>query len=198
MKSVIYLLIIFFIVLILWEIFLAHFIVEGMDNSTSTTNVYPTNTSNSTLNSIDTLNQAILSQGATGATGPSGTITPAPSVSSSSINSSTINASSVNTTNPSYLPYTSTSQSSVSFVEQNANNISFLKNKMDNLYQQVQDISGNVSILSNSTAQIGKVNNVINTTQSSLTTSPPTVSGTSQPQSTLDSASSYANSLVTT
>jgi hypothetical protein len=67
---------------------------------------------------------------------------------------------------------------------------------MDNLYQQVQDISGNVSILSNSTGQIGKVNDVINKTQSSLTTSPPKVTGTSQTPATISSVSNYANSLV--
>lgn len=181
MKSVIWLLIIFFIVLILWEIFLAHFIVEGLENNTSVspTGGVATVSIPANINSVTT-------------------ISPSPTISSSSINATTINASSVNSTNPSYLPYTSPSENIVSFVEQNANNVSYLKNKMDNLYQQVQDISGNISILNNSTSQIGKVNEVINKTQASLPVSPPKVTGTSQSPSNMNTITNYANSLVPT
>ena len=67
----------------------------------------------------------------------------------SSLHPETINASSVNSINPSYMPYESTSENMISFIEQNANNIAFLKNQYDNLYQQVQDISGNITNIDN-------------------------------------------------
>jgi hypothetical protein len=94
------------------------------------------------------------------------------------------------------MPYTSTSESLVSFIEQNANNIAYLKTKMDSLYSQVQDISGNTTVLNNSSSQISKVSDVINQTQSSLPVSPPKVSGTSQSPNTINSLTNYSNSLI--
>lgn len=182
MKWVIYILIFFFLFLIFSQLFLAHFekIVEGLQsNSTST----PSSS-----------NIATVTIPATVVTSSSSSVSP--SSSTSGINATTINASSINSTNPSYMPYTSTSEGLVSFVEQNANNIAYLKTQLDSLYNQVQDISGNTTVLNNSTSQISKVGNVITQTQSALPTSPPTVSGTSQPSSTINSLTNLSNSLI--
>jgi len=187
MKWVIYFLILFFIFLIISQIFLAHFetVVEGLQsNSNSSSN----SSSNSTTTGFATVTLP--------ATVVSNTSSVSPASSSSSINASTINASSINSTNPSYMPYTSNSENLVTFVEQNANNIAYLKTKVDSLYSQVQDVSGNVTTLNGSTAQIGKVNDVITKTQTSLNTSPPKVSGTSQSPSTINSVSNYASGLL--
>lgn len=94
----------------------------------------------------------------------------------------TINASAINSDNIAYLPYTSTSESVPSLVGQNTNNILYLKEKMDNLFQQVQDISGNLTsvntVQGSQAAQFGKVNNVVSAAQSKIQSLPtPQVKG---------------------
>lgn len=195
MKWVIFLLIVFFIFLILSQLFLKYIqhVVEGMEDNS---NFITTPTTAISLNappSTGTSNLATVTIPATLVSNNS----VSPSISPSSINATSIDASSVNTTNPSYMPYNSTSENVLSFVEQNANNISYLKNKMDTLYKEVQDISGNVTLLNGSTAQIGKVSDVINETQAAIPTSPPEVSGMSQPPSTISSVTDYANRFIT-
>jgi methyl-accepting chemotaxis protein len=187
MKWVIFILIVFFIVLIFSQVFLRYLekVVEGLENVDTTT------TSGSSINTLPS------SSTPTTSTGNS----ISPSVSSSSINNSSIvgcsiGGSNINSVNPSYMPYNSTSENLASFVEQNANNISFLKTKMDTLYQQVQDISGNVSVLNGTTSQIGKVSDVITQTQAAIPTSPPKVSGTSQSPETIDKLTDLSNSLI--
>ena len=179
MKWVIFLLIAFFIFLILSQLFLKYIehVVEGMEDGSTTTP--SANLATVTIPATLVSNNSV-----------------SPSISPSSINATTIDASSVNTNNPSYMQYTSTSENVIPFVEQYANNISYLKNKMDTLYQQVQDISGNVTLLNGTTAQIGEVSNVISQTQSAIPTSPPEVSGMSQPPSTISSVTDYANKFI--
>jgi hypothetical protein len=84
----------------------------------------------------------------------------------------TINASAINSGNIAYVPYTSTSESVPSLVGQNTNNILYLKEKMDNLFQQVQDVSGNLTsvntVQSSQAAQFGKVNNVVSAAQNKI------------------------------
>jgi methyl-accepting chemotaxis protein len=98
------------------------------------------------------------------------------------------------------MPYNSSSVNLVTFVEQNANNISYLKNKMDTLYQEVQDISGNMTSmqtkLSSQSSQLGKVNDVVNKAQTSMPTTPPNVTGTSQTPATTAKVTNMASNLV--
>ena len=192
MTSVIYFLILFFFLLILCQIFLAHIenIVEGMENkiTVSTTKVKPPLHLVKASSGISSSHPAISSSH--------------PTVSSShpailSSKPETINASSVNSINPSYMPYESTSENMISFVEQNANNIAFLKNQYDNLYQQVQDISGNITNIDNkanlAASQATHVNSIVTQAQSAMPKTPPKITGTSQSPKTIADVTGYAS-----
>ena len=183
MTGVIYFLIIFFLLLILSQIFLAYVekVTEGMETASTSTSSTPVTTG--------TTKSATTTSGTTkSGTTTSGTTTSSPP---------TINAASINSTNPSYMPYTSNSENILTFIEQNANNISFLKNQYDNLYQQVLDISGNMTNIDNkatlSSKQATQVNSIVSQAQAAMPTSPPKVTGTSQSPQTTAQVTSYAS-----
>lgn len=176
MTGVITFLIIFFLLLILYQIFLANIerVVEGMETAGDTSTKDATTVKKVTV--------------------------PANVVSSNIISPphpTTINATNINSINPSYMPYSSNSENILSFVEQNANNISFLKNNLDNLYQQVQDISGNMTTIDNkvdaTSSRATQVNSILDQAQSAMPKSPPKVKGTSQSPKTLAQVTSIAS-----
>ena len=179
MTGLLYFLIIFFLFLIIYQLFLAYSnsFVEGLTNNTSTTT--PSTTTPSTTTPSTTTPSTTTPSTTTPSTSGTGSVTTAttsvsPSTSSSSINTSStnINAAAINSDNIAYQPYTSTSQTIPSLVGQNTNNILYLKTNFDNLFQQVQDISGNLTAVSNvqtsQSSQMGKVSDVVNQTQTQI------------------------------
>lgn len=124
-------------------------------------------------------------------------ITTTKNVVSPTTSTTTINASAINSDNIAYIPYTSTSEAVPSLVGQNTNNILYLKEKMDNLYQQVQDISGNITNIDNkanlSASQSTHVNSIITQAQSAMPKTPPKVTGTSQTPKTISDLTGYAS-----
>jgi len=172
MSGLIYFLILFFIFLISYQLFLAYFsgYLEGLTNNTASasattttstttppsTSTPPSSTSKGTITTANTTTQNVID--------PTTSVT-------------TINASAINSDNIAYIPYTSTSESVSSLVGQNTNNILYLKEKMDNLFQQVQDISGNLTsvntVQTSQASQFGKVNNVVSAAQSKIQQLPP-------------------------
>ena len=192
MTGLIYFLILFFIFLISYQLFLAYFsgYLEGLTNNTAsttptkptttTTTTQPTTTTTTTKPSstITTSTKPTTSTTSTTTTSTTskGNITTADTTTKDVIapttSVTTINASAINSDNIVYIPYTSTSESVPSLVGQNTNNILYLKEKMDNLFQQVQDISGNLTsvntVQSSQASQFGKVNNVVSAAQSKI------------------------------
>ena len=133
--------------------------------------------STSQLQNCSTIYQNIAQNPSSSSTsGTTGNVTTATTTTNNVIapaaSASTINASAINSGNIAYIPYTSTSESVPSLVGQNTNNILYLKEKMDNLFQQVQDVSGNLTsvntVQSSQAAQFGKLNNVVSAAQSKI------------------------------
>jgi len=183
MTGLIYFLIIFFIFLISYQVFLAYFsgCIEGLANNTSTT----TTTTSTSSKKPTPIANGVSTSSNTSKT-PVGKVTTSTGTTSNAVtpttSSSTINASAINSDNIAYKPYTSTSESVPSLVGQNVNNILYLKEKVDSLFQQVQDISGNVTGVNNvqnvQAAQYGKTNEIIKSAQSNIQNiQTPTVSG---------------------
>jgi hypothetical protein len=156
MSMLVNILILFFIILIGYQLILANHIVEGLE--TTTTN--------------------------------SGT---------NSSNTSSTNTSSTNTTSNTYTPYDTNNPSNALILsQQNAGNIDYLKQRMDavqNMFQEVQDLSGNVSILQEQVAGLvgqqqdyaaqltgGTAPNITGTTDT--TTSDTTTNGTTTSDTT--------------
>ncbi len=170
MSMLVNILILFFIILIGYQLILANHIVEGLE--TTTTN--------------------------------SGT---------NSSNTSSTNTSSTNTTSNTYTPYDTNNPSNALILsQQNAGNIDYLKQRMDavqNMFQEVQDLSGNVSILQEQVAGLvgqqqdyaaqltgGTAPNITGTTDtttSDTTTNDTTTSGTTTSDTTTSDTTTTSN-----
>jgi len=151
MSMLVNILILFFIILIGYQVILANHIVEGLETTTTNSG---TNSSNTSSN---------------------------------------------NTSSTTYTPYdTSNPSNALILSQQNAGNIDYLKQRMDavqNMFQEVQDLSGNVSILQEQVAGLvgqqqdyaaqltgGTAPNITGTTDT--TTSDTTTNGTTTSDTT--------------